>query len=574
VRRLRFVLFLVGLVACAQVQGRHVPTGPVNVCPEHPCGGYDLAKGVNVECGEGFLCVVQQRTTRFFIVVNIPDTNLFARGQAFFLTDAMVLRGRGVSGCTPPKCLPLPDVSEVTGYYLAAQDAGRVVGVPMREASRIPVRVQYTPSLGATNALIPLGDLFATATRTEEGVQYVHRLPFGTYRRVLFPQPPYDESFPPAIVDQVTLKGATATDVFRLGAADAPLDDPIGDRRTATVTRDDGLDGWRVFIRDSKSKLRISSIRKLSGTMAIVRLDTVGQNDQTGNVRSNTEVVVEPPEDYVAVPRYETILNGGAELKSLSYLPLPAPVKATGQVASKSGTTLTGFPASLTFESDSIRTLDPMNPEASVLKYKTSVSTDELGRFATVVPPGQYVITIVPVAGTGYAVVRTSQSILAPKELTLLAEPKTKAHGIAVISDGRPLTYGDVIATPDIPNEKAIRPRAARARTDENGAFEMDLDPGDYVVTVVPQPGTGFPRFVTRHTVTPVEYDLHTLRVPPPIRLQLVEIREPNGLGPIVGAHVRVYADPRGGDSPPVEVASTTTGPDGQVEILLAPRPP
>jgi RNA polymerase sigma factor (sigma-70 family) len=59
----------------------------------------------------------------------------------------------------------------------------------------------------------------------------------------------------------------------------------------------------------------------------------------------------------------------------------------------------------VTFSSVSI--IRPDGTANTLLQYRTTVSTDDRGRFATVVPPGTYDVTVEPAEETGFASSRT-----------------------------------------------------------------------------------------------------------------------------------------------------------------------
>lgn len=122
-------------------------------------------------------------------------------------------------------------------------------------------------------------------------MSYVDAVSVGRYVRIAYPEPPYDQFFPP-VTSQLSVSAAFLDD-FVLGNPKTPLDDETGDSRRATVSRAEGLDGWRVWLIDSVSERRISSIHLLAGKTMDVRLDTFGQSQtESPALREGVEVVV------------------------------------------------------------------------------------------------------------------------------------------------------------------------------------------------------------------------------------------------------------------------------------------
>lgn len=283
-------------------------------------------------------------------------------------------------------------------------------------------------------------------------------------------------------------------------------------------------------------------------------------------------MVIAPPDGWLGVPRLQSSLFGGQGLEAIDVPSLPGPVPVAGVVASGEGTVLSGIAATLLFTSTVLRRADG-KPDA-LLRYSTVVATDETGRFATVLPPGRYEVTIEPAEGTGFAKVKDSFDT-SDRAKTYRPPLRTMASGRAMLADGRPLAEAEVLA---LPSERpvvgtAVRPRPVRTRTDREGGFRFQVDQGQYDLVVEPQAGTGFPRVVQARSFGAGTADLGDIVVPPPARL-VFTINDPlNQRGnPIVRALVRVFAEPSGG-GPAVEIGRSMTNAKGEVEILLAPQP-
>lgn len=584
------LLLAIAAMSCTDIVAVPRSQAPRNTCSSRSqCDAYPRQSG-DVTCNTG-RCEVASASGRpaypFWLVVHIPDDLSTAPGATVALaadeTGAPAFTESTNTNpnrkCTPPKCIPIA-VAAVQSQYVVSVDASRSVGFPLAKDTTIPLRVVYEPSLLSAVPALPLAPLMATSNRPNGLAQ--RYVPFGSYRRVFYPQPPFDAFFPPQIdANDVEIAAGVFVGNFTLDKIDSPAPE-------AKVSREDGLDGWRLWLADRPTQRRISAVRTLSGTVASgVQLFTTGQPLASGVDR--IEAVVAPPSSYVGVPRFVTLLFSGQGLGTLDYPKTPPPAVVGGVVAERSSDgTLLGFESTVRFES---RTLSTMaTGRTSLLQYETTVHTDERGRFATVLPLGEYVAFIDPAEGTGYASARIEDVLVerAVTALTLSAPKRTLVYGRALLTDGRPVSEADVYAQPytgsaSVGTDAIAAPRPGRARTGEDGTFTFELDEGPYVVTVVPKAGSGFPRVVVR-TVVPSSRKTATaevpeVRVPPPSRLE-VRFRDSSGTENVIrNALVRAFARPVGDEGQgaqtldPVEIGSAMTNADGEVELLLPPQP-
>ena len=589
------------VASCDPIVAQPLSDAPLNACPEFPCDRYDRDSGrTAARCRERGRCEIPTAGERpefpFWILVHVPESSIFAPGMTYvFFSDdrgepafRRQTEGTTARRCTPPQCLELGGLTAVTGRYIVTRVSSVAVGYPLPDRSVIPVRAVFEP-IGAPEAAdpfgaaLPLDRLFGGArlvTDDETGQlvpAYSRAMPSARYRRILYPEPPFDAYFPPTIDEQL-IKSGNFSDRFVLGLPRPQgklLDDVSTTSRVAEVSRGDGLDGWRLWLIDPTTRNRVSVVRTLEGESERVRLDTTGIG-----LGDDLAAVLAPPDTWTAVPRLESPLFGGSGLQNLNYPPLPPPVTVNGVVAQPGPTgpratpdgrgTLLGYPARLTFESSEL--LGRTRVE-SLLHYTTTVSTDDRGRFSTVLPPGTYAVTIEPAEGTGFAKVREPVVVdRAVTTLTLQPPLQPLVRGRAILTDDRPLADAEVQAIPEATVPPT--PRPGRTRTGSDGRFVFDgLDPGSYVFTVVPKANTGFPRVVHRATVPAEAINLPDMRVPAPTRLAF-RLRDPSPTGnPIVRAIVRILAAPADRAEVPIEIGSAMTDPEGYVEILLAQRP-
>ncbi len=613
---LALVSFVVGATSCEPIEPRPLDIAPKNTCP---CDAYDPGTTTAARCS-GRRCEILTAGGRpeypFWIVVHVPDSSIFAPGMTFVLYSGPQgnpafkepeARPGVIVPCRPPLCLALGGLVSASGAYRVTAAASDYVGYSLVEGASVPVKVVYEP-LGneqqETFPRLPLDVLFAASSRIDKNgrAEFSRPVPAGRYRRVFYPQPPFDEFFPPR-VDVQTVSADFFVDGIILGG-DKKLDDVGGTTRLAKVRRTAGLDGWRVWLVDRASQRKISVVRRLEKKPdevelfdAQVQLYTTGAATEQGGLRSpfgdptgsgdDVDAVVAPPESWTAVPRYVTPLFAGAGLQSLDLPSTPPPVGVAGVVAEPAtpeSAQLFGYAAQVSFESQEITT---DTGSSKLLRYSTTVSTDDRGRFATVLPPGTYVATIAPAEGTGYA--GKKEVVVVDRALTALLfrpPPRTRVLGRAVLTDGRALAEAEVVAIPNTSpvaptSALAATPRPGRARADADGRYALELDPGPYVLSVIPKAGTGFPRVVIRPEIpgsaTAQSTELPEVRVPAPTRLAF-RLADPSPTAnAIANAVVRIYARPAGstdGRLPdPVEIGNAMSNASGEVEILLAQEP-
>jgi hypothetical protein len=615
VKRFAAVVGVALFVACTPIEPVPLSNAPINRCS---CEAYASQSGVkcNPQTNRCELSSVRPQFP-FFVVAHVPDSSYYGAAQTFVLysgagAGAPTFNRRSTAtaptSCTNEKCAELGGMTLVTSVYRVEASQSKRVNFPLLDRQLIPARVEYTPlaNLRAANAVqpdfppnLPVETRFATPVLGVEGAETSTALPSGVYRRILYPEPPYDALFPPRttvvlpdkdvngnnlLSERLDLKAPPpqqladflpVVDEFVL--SDSSLD-PLASRGV-TVQRDAGLEGWQVWVADSTTKKRISTLKTLSGAAQTLTLETSGETQRApnGGLGDNVEVVVAPPASFVAVPRFINPVNGG-DLGTIRYPSIPDPVAVTGRVVEPDIQELLGFKARLAFESRTILTQGEQRDRSPLLHYATTVSTDDLGRFATILPPGTYNVTIDPVEGTGFA--KTPQIVEIRGDLTatalVLRPPKrTMVRGRVLLVDERPMAEADILATPRTPASAAVlKPRPNHTRTDREGRFSLDLDQGPYTLTAVPKPGTGFPWVTMAAEVPAADFELSPIHVPAPVPLRFVLRDARRNEDPVPNAVVRIFTSPSDPTAEAVEIGIGTTDVNGEVEILLAPGPP
>jgi hypothetical protein len=591
--RARTLLGLLALVACSEIQGRSLSQAPLNACPDNPCEAYK-GGAAKASCQNG-RCEISGGLASFFIVVSVPETSFFAPGATFIITSKDLVSGTPVKEhplCRPPACLSLPDLGVAGGVYQAAGDAASAVGLATPKDSglpSVPMRLTFfaltAPAVDALSLGLPSPVVFTASRIIQQNVRYEVALPAGRYLRLAEPEPPWDKYLPPLSDEIVVREQLPTLDDFTLTTN--TLDDPTpeGLARQATITRAEGLEGFRVWIFDPKAGRRVSVVKPLSGTQKTVRLDThrqrAGDYDTPPpavilpSLRDQLDMVIAPPDDWIAVPRFEaSITPTGVTLGDFEYPALGPPIQHSGSVVDTTQGQRLGIPSRVTWTSRTI--IRNAVPDTN-LHYTTTVTTDAHGRFETVLPRGSYDVMVDPVEGTGYS--RFSQIVELPEgqtiPSTLEAPKRSHARGIVHIADGRPLGGAQVVASPSrtqtpAPGQTvAVVPRATATTTNMAGEFELSVDRGAYELSIIPELGTGLPRLVQVTVMTGDDVDLGDSVVPAPFKLAFT-IREPSSSAlPVPHAIVQIFA-PKGDPPSQVAVGTAITDASGKVEFLLA----
>ncbi len=590
-------------LACEPIVGTPPAAVPHNECPAHFCEAY-TQEGTKPQCSAG-RCEAGKPTYPYLLVVDVPTTSFFGAGRSFVLDSRTFVGAKGTSKCPALTCLQLPSLVPVQTSLVVDKPSAGALGLTVPTSATaptphpqlttfvlLPPGSDLTDKRTAQDIGIPVVDLMSDLVTVSAGIPASSaEIAPGRYQRIVMPQEP---GVPPIVSSLDHVASPSFIEEIVIGSAGYALDEPAGGRtRLAHLTRTGGLDGFRVWLEDAVTETRISTVHTLVGEDAIARTDTVNQND--GSVlRANVNIVVAPPLNSVGIPTLKNGILQGVGFDT-AFPALPPPASVRGTVVSPSGAPVSG---TVVLDSQQIALVPPDKP-VSFLRYTTTVRTDANGAFATVLPPGSYAVTVIPSASSSLAPLRaTTVTVSADAALRpFVVTDLSRVSGRALLSDGRPLAFAEVVAQPSVvqPDQpdalKRLRPwlfpREARAVTDSDGTFTVRVEEGTFDFVVIPQPGTGFGRTVSpSRKVSPSQTgagvdagngdggapgnDLGTLLVPAPLKVAFT-IHDPNG-NPIVQAVVRALTLPTG-HKEYVEVGSALTNAQGQFEILLGPVP-
>jgi hypothetical protein len=380
-------------------------------------------------------------------------------------------------------------------------------------------------------------------------------------------------------------------------------------------------DGWTVFFREVVKQRVLSSIgalgTPLTGSPPAPACSGVSQDSFGANVYSfvlpdlqsaTTEsvppvVVVSPPPGRVFPTLIETFQGLGTRE---AYPPmLPAPAKVSGNVVFET----TRVAAELHFVATSVYEANKTGCDRltspQYLFYDVVVATDpkQVGEYSVMLPPGEYVVTINPDPSSGAPQAKATLKMplgQCPAPAEGITNDFATGNAIGVTGtvmvpgvDGKkvPLPFATVDLTaalpsvtpmnpPTIPASPIDSPGSFEVLTDANGhfvfnpAYQANVGPGLYDLTIRPVDGTRFPWVVSQAQTIPAPNPF-AITVPAPAPLTLT-IHDPNDL-PIVEALVRAYAFPPC-SMPPCfaaarQIGEAFTDATGSFQMLLAPAP-
>ena len=615
------LLALTGCVSVAAARDSGVAP-PFNTCPAHPCTAYNQTPA---PICNGGACLASSLYSNLVLVVSLSEDSDFAPGQSLAIPYGdLSFSPPGVT-CNPtgPPCAQLPTYAIVQGAYTVSQQIQSSeyldwnLGNP-DSLTALPVHVTYRPlwqpapgaalvdatSLALPLDLIPAFVVVETAPSSPPGPGQGPSIGFQAnlqptlyYEATIQPDPPFDAVFPPDVQD-VTLTTGTTNDEepltleYTMALGSPPM--PGLQLPNFSVSRSSGnLVGWQAYLRDAVTLRRLSTLVTLGDSPKVV-LPT-SHHPAGGDALTGTELVLAPPGNGSPLPTYVAGLTAG-ELPYTETVPeLPTPLTVTGNVTDVSGTA--PVEAELFFEVagaisgtgiyvDEPSTGTTLNTTNFEYTAQTSAVIDPSTNNATysiTLPPGEYRVTARPLDAVHQVTVVTAFNVdptagaTSPQVLVDVLRP---VQGYALIADTRYMAGALVEAVPsscsNSPPPPArspsayCMPRDAQTTTDAQGTYNLALDPGNYVLRIEPQSGTGFP-WVTQALLVPATpVTVPPITVPAPVNAG-IQLFDPYG-NPVVDAVVRLFQVPAAG--PAVEVGLALTDSTGTYDLYLAPSSP
>jgi len=615
------LLVLTGCVSVAAAPDSGV-SPPFNACPAHPCTAYPQTPA---PLCNGGTCLASSLYTGLVMVVSLSQDSDFAPGQSIAIPYSDLSFSPPTITCTSPStpCAQLPTYAIVQGAYTVSQQIQSKGGLDWNlgnpdSPTALPVHVTYRPlwqpapggplvdavSLGLPLDVIPAFVVDETAPSSPPGPGQGPSIGFQanlqaslSYEAVIQPDPPFDAIFPPDVQDVSFMIGTTndedslALDTT-LALGSPPM--PGSQFPNFSVSRTSGnLVGWQAYLRDATTLRRLSTLVTLGDSPKVV-LPT-NHHPASDDALTGTELVLAPPAGSPSLPTYVAGLTAGELPYAETYPQLPPPVTVTGNVTDVSGTK--PVEAELFFEvteqstTEGIYAYEPttglgLNTVNFEYAAQTTAVIDPSTNNATytiTLPAGEYRVTARPLDTLHQVTVETAFNVdptagaTSPQVLVDVLRP---VQGYALIADGRYMAGALVEAVPSScanspppparPPSAYCMPRDAQTTTAADGTYLLNLDPGNYVLRVEPQSGTGFP-WVTQSLLvpaTPVTVPFITVPAPVSAGIQLLD---PYG-NPVVDAVVRLFQVPATG--PAIEVGLALTDSTGTYDLYLAPSSP
>jgi hypothetical protein len=235
----------------------------------------------------------------------------------------------------------------------------------------------------------------------------------------------------------------------------------------------------------------------------------------------------------------------------------PLPGTATIQVQTVDLDTNTPVEAAVTLTAESI---EGASPSAS---FVTTVQAGERGLVNVDLPLGQYLIRAVPPPSLGLATAETRWRVRATPGVvqggkTIPLPPAPRVTGVALLSGvGGPAFGANAVVSPLTVQTNVLQrtlgtppplPRTSADLIDSDGAFELDVDPGQYDFFVRPEARSRYAWLVSpQMTVTVDGRDLRRIKLPLPVvyRASVVVDGDSDEETPptsVPGSLVRAYA--------------------------------
>jgi len=557
------------------------------------------------QCGDIGKCINQKCVStsadlpNLLIQIDVPDGASYGEGTTQVVypsNDRVPLSGQLSNGYFLPYDLHTSALTEVTARMILEPVPTACATAVSESDGTFPIQLQLHPTVQPDQLVlagIPLPTYAVSSDIHEDSNQVVLNVPTGLYDIYITPS----ISLNPDETEDDPLQDCKVPPVFLPGqdieqgqfvvelSATAP---------TTIIAKIDGyeLTGWSMQFVDNSGGRVISTSAEQDpaasepGTFRIEHWPQVLESDNIDPVLRLSPPTTEDNHLPTLLAKINPLLlgedpmTGDILLSSLDLSPLAAiePITVTGNVAAED--TSEAIPSKLVFQS-----LDLLDGDG-VETFRSNVETQADGTFSIPLLPGKYAVIASPNGAQGYAMTRSEIELSTQDEggKTLFVKLKRNLLGAAVTPLAGDAFDVQVLLAPALrPKgsfissllDSSAQPAATSTFTNQTGTFDLSVDPGEFDVTLQPDPSSQLPwAVVARLAISDIDNSPIpelSIALSNPVILS-GKVRSPND-APIPGAHIRAFIQPQKAnedDNPPViQIGETTSDGAGSYELRL-----
>jgi hypothetical protein len=265
-------------------------------------------------------------------------------------------------------------------------------------------------------------------------------------------------------------------------------------------------------------------------------------------------------------------------------VPSPNPVGNTFHVESNDA--IPSFVGNAAVRAHTIMSSDALSNTLGFARFWQNTTTDMAGNAKLSLIPGMndmartYEVSVVPPPGSPYASTCVEKQILSPTdESTIALSRRTLLGGSVTSALGEPIKGVTIVASRDATSARVCAvssstgPTTFTTNADENGYYELYLDPGTYQVDYDPPSGSSAPRL----TKPQVDINAGVAQVMLPVQLPAAalidgDVFDSDDVTPLPNATIRIF-EPCAGTGctdPPLLRAETQTDLRGHFRAVVA----
>ncbi len=320
--------------------------------------------------------------------------------------------------------------------------------------------------------------------------------------------------------------------------------------------------------------LQVRAIEKESGRV----VSSIGETSQFGDFAIRVSDQAAPyvlrvtagagsdPFPSVSVDLDLAFINDPTQRRIL--VPSANPLRSSGTVRDEEGRGVQG--ATVRFTSNEIFEQSELGLAGT---FSATTTTTGDGSFSLELLPGLYEIIVTPPEDMDNAWAPLAAQAFVADNVTLadlVLPSQIGLSGSCATFSGDPASGVAIVARAR--GEIGELQRSRLTATDQEGAFQMTVDPGRYDMLMKVADATGYPWLVEPELVMSREMGdtVRDYTLPPPIVVRGT-LRASSG-AVVSGASIRAYIfEKDGGDAYPIQIAETVSAADGSYRVLISP---